>query len=171
MSPYRLDRYLSGPRGRWYANGGRGDLAAPMGTSGRMQPTMLCENRARSLRVLIVDDNVDAADSIGMLLEIAGHRVQVAYDGSGALEIATSFRPQVVLLDICMPGMDGYQVARRLREDPATREATLVAMTGWGQDEDLRKSEEAGFDRHLLKPAEPAVLEELLANLTRGGTE
>lgn len=128
------------------------------------------ERPRRSLRVLVVDDNVDAADSIAMLIGIGGHRVQVAYDGPAALEMVPSFRPQVVLLDIGMPGMDGYQVARRLRQDPAGREAMLVAMTGWGQEEDRRQSKEAGFDRHLVKPAEPAVLEELLAEPTTSRT-
>jgi CheY-like chemotaxis protein len=113
-------------------------------------------------RVLVVDDNVDAADSLAMLVRLAGQEVRVAYDGPTALLIAEAFRPQVVFLDIGMPGMDGYAVARRLREDPELMPAVLVAMTGWGQEEDRRRSLQAGFDHHLVKPAEPAELEQML---------
>jgi PAS domain S-box-containing protein len=119
----------------------------------------------RALRVLVVDDNVDAADGLAMLLRLNGEQVRVAYDGPTALMIAREFRPQVALLDIGMPHMDGYQVARRLRQEPATRQALLVALTGWGQLEDLRKTKEAGFDHHLVKPTEPARVEKLLADL------
>ncbi len=116
------------------------------------------------LRVLIADDNADQADGLALLLQMEGDDVRISYDGPGVLEAARDFRPQVVLLDIGMPGLDGYQVARRLRESPETRHALLVATTGWGQEEDLRRSREAGFDHHLTKPFEPALIEKLLAD-------
>ena len=119
-----------------------------------------------SRRVLVVDDNVDAADSAAMLLPLAGQEVRVAYDGPTAVVVAEAFRPQLVLLDIGMPGMDGYDVARRFRDDTGLKPAMLVAMTGWGQEEDRRRSLQAGFDHHPVKPAEPDVLHQLLAGLT-----
>ena len=113
-----------------------------------------------SRRVLVVDDNVDAAESLAMLLRMAGHEVRVAHDGPAALAAVEADPPEVVFLDIGMPVMNGYDVARRLRERPGLM---LVAMTGWGQDEDLRRSREAGFAHHLVKPVEPATLYRLLA--------
>jgi CheY-like chemotaxis protein len=116
-------------------------------------------------RVLVVDDNVDAAVSLGMLLKLAGQEVRVAYDGPAALRQAIDFRPQLVLLDIGMPGMDGYEVCRRLRRESGLEQTTLVALTGWGQDEDRRRSHEAGFDHHIVKPVEPSALHRLLDEL------
>lgn len=124
--------------------------------------------RARSpLRILLVDDNADSADGLGMLLEMQGHDVRVAYDGATALETAKTFRPQVAMLDIGMPLMDGYELARRLHAAPETSETLLVAMTGWGQEEDQRKGREAGFAHHLLKPFEPSTVEKLLDDFNR----
>jgi PAS domain S-box-containing protein len=120
---------------------------------------------AHGLRVLLVDDNADSADGLGLLLELQGHEIRVAYDGPTALETARQFRPHVALLDIGMPSMDGYELGRRLHATPETKDVLLVAMTGWGQDEDHRKSREAGFAHHLVKPFEPAVLEKLLAGV------
>lgn len=123
-------------------------------------------NRASSRhRVLVVDDNVDAAVSLGMLLKLAGQEVRVAYDGPAALRQAMDFRPQLVLLDIGMPGMDGYEVCRRIRRESTLQSATVVALTGWGQDEDRRRSHEAGFDHHIVKPVEPSSLHRLLDDL------
>jgi two-component system, chemotaxis family, CheB/CheR fusion protein len=116
-------------------------------------------------RILVVDDNKDAADSLGMLLRILGNDVQIAYDGLQAVTLAAEFRPQLVLMDIGLPKLNGYEAARRIREQPGGRDVTLVALTGWGQDEDRRRSHEAGFDRHMTKPVESDVLEELLASL------
>src|SRR5437870_4862557 len=96
-------------------------------------------------RVLVVDDNVDAADSLAVLLRLQGQEVHAAYDGPTALEVARNCRPDVVLLDVGMPEMDGYEVARRLRQQPGMEHALLIAMTGWGQEEDRRRSREAGF--------------------------
>jgi PAS domain S-box-containing protein len=120
-----------------------------------------------ALRILVVDDNVDAADSLTMLLQLAGHEVRTAHDGPTALLIAQAFHPEVVLLDIGMPGMDGYEVARRLRQQPQGQAAHLVALTGWGQETDRRRSTEAGFDYHLVKPVQPNALEEVLARSNR----
>jgi PAS domain S-box-containing protein len=111
-----------------------------------------------SRRVLVVDDNEDAANSLALLLQLAGQEVRVAYDGPSALLMAQSFRPHLVLLDLGMPGMDGYEVARRLRQQPGTEKLRLVALTGWGQEKDRQRSLEAGFDRHLVKPLEPEAL-------------
>ncbi len=116
-------------------------------------------------RILVVDDNVDAADSLALLLHLAGHEVRVCHDGPAAVAAAQDFHPDIVLLDIGLPGMDGYEVARRLREQEALAEALLVALTGYGQEEDLRRSQEAGFDHHLVKPVEPATLFTLFASL------
>jgi CheY-like chemotaxis protein len=115
------------------------------------------------LRVVIVDDNVDAAQSLGMLLEASGHSVRLAHDGRDALEAVREHRPQAVLLDIGLPQIDGYEVARRLRERHPREEMTLVAMTGYGQAADRERSHAAGFDHHLVKPADYAELERILA--------
>ncbi|MGH7805719.1 MAG: hybrid sensor histidine kinase/response regulator [Candidatus Binatia bacterium] len=122
----------------------------------------------RRRRVLVVDDNRDAADSLGLLLQLLGADVRIAYDGPTALREAATYHPSAVLLDIGMNEMDGYEVARRLREDPDLREVTLVALTGWGQYEDRTRSRLAGFDHHLIKPADVAALEELLLSLDAG---
>ena len=117
-------------------------------------------------RVLVVDDNEDAAKSLAKLLAKAyGQDVQVAHDGPSALREATGFRPDIILLDIGMPGMDGYEVARRLRQDPDFAKTRLVALTGWGQESDRRRSEDAGFDRHLVKPVAPEELRDTLAEI------
>ena len=117
------------------------------------------------LRVLVVDDNIDAARGLGQLLALSGHRVTLAHDGPGALEAAAVLPPQLVLLDIGLPGMDGYTVAARLRAAGHDR-AALVAVSGYGRDDDLRRSNAAGFDRHLVKPIDGAVLRKLLAEMS-----
>jgi signal transduction histidine kinase/CheY-like chemotaxis protein len=113
-------------------------------------------------RVLVADDNRDAAASLAMLLEIAGHEVRTAHDGQEALALAASFRPDLLLLDIGMPRLNGYEVAERIRQQPWGAAMRLIAVTGWGQDEDKRRSAEAGFDDHLTKPIDPAILPALL---------
>jgi PAS domain S-box-containing protein len=120
---------------------------------------------SRPLRVLVVDDSEDTTELLGTLLEMAGHSIQVAHTGPSALEAAAAFRPDAIILDIGLPGLDGYQVAQRLREDPALKSVTLIAATGYGQEEDLRRSREVGFDQHLVKPIDPAELQRLLAEL------
>ncbi len=114
-------------------------------------------------RVLVVDDNRDAADSLALLLRLLGDEVRTAHDGPGALAAATAFAPEVVLLDLGLPGLDGYEVARRLRQQPQFARALVVAISGWGQDEDRRQSCAAGFDAHLVKPVDLDVLQRLLA--------
>jgi PAS domain S-box-containing protein len=116
-------------------------------------------------RILVVDDNRDAADSLSMVLGLLGAEVRVACSGTEALEAFTSYDPAVVLLDIGMPGMDGYEVARRIRSRFPERRTAIVALTGWGQEADRRRAREAGFDHHLVKPAEIDALRELLASL------
>ncbi|MFH1159031.1 MAG: ATP-binding protein, partial [Pseudomonadota bacterium] len=113
-------------------------------------------------RILIIDDNADASMTTQVLLELRGHKVQMAVDGPAGLKAAMIFKPEVILLDIGLPGMDGYEVARRLRGLPETRNVLLIAVSGYGQAEDLRKSKEAGFDHHLLKPADTNELQALI---------
>lgn len=124
---------------------------------------------AHGLRVLIVDDHPDSAASLAELLQALGHEALAVRDGEAALEAAARLEPQVVLLDIGLPKMDGYAVARALRAEPWGREARLIAVTGWGQDADRARSREAGFDLHLVKPVEPDALIDLLARLAGGG--
>jgi signal transduction histidine kinase len=120
-----------------------------------------------ALRILVVDDNRESADTLSLLLQLVGHEVRVAYDGSAALAAARTFQPQVLLQDIQMPGMSGFEVARSLRAQPATRNVMLVAMTGYGSEADRRRCLEAGFDHHLVKPVELDTLEQLLASWLR----
>lgn len=115
-----------------------------------------------ALRVLVVDDNRDAAASLAMVLKVLGADVRTAYDGEAALEVLRTYKPSVALLDLGMPCMDGFEVARRARREPHGRDVTLIALTGWGQEEDRRRSREAGFDHHLVKPVDLEALQELL---------
>ena len=123
--------------------------------------------KGRPLRVLVVDDNKDTVDSLAMLLRLAGHEVATAASGPAALRAALSENPDVVLLDLGLPGIDGYEVARRIREQ--TDKPLLIAMTGYGQAEDRERSKEAGFERHLVKPVDPAQLQHLLIEFGRPG--
>jgi len=119
----------------------------------------------RSRRILVVDDNKDAAKTLGMLLKMLGHDVCTANDGPAALEAIESHRPSLVLLDLGMPGMSGFEVAQRVRALPQFAEVSLVALTGWGQEEDRQRTREAGFDDHLIKPVDLAALSALLAQM------
>jgi len=121
---------------------------------------------ATKCRILIADDNHDSADSLAMLLTIMGNEVGTAYDGEQAVEAAEAIRPDVVLLDIGMPKLNGYDACRRIREQPWGKGMFLIALTGWGQEEDRRRTEEVGFNRHMVKPADPTVLMKLLADLS-----
>jgi PAS domain S-box-containing protein len=126
------------------------------------------ESGASALRVLVVDDSRDAADTCATLLELSGHRVQTAYSGRRALEVAETFRPHVLLLDIGLPDIDGYQLARTLRSLPWGKRIQLVAVTGWGQEDDRRRALEVGFDHHLTKPVAAEELDGLLRELGAG---
>lgn len=125
------------------------------------------QERIPGRRILVVDDNIDSAETLGLLLRLGGHEVQTAYSGLAALEAARLSRPDIVMLDIGMPGMDGLEVARRLRDELGQKDVQLIAMTGYGQDEDRRRSEIAGFNSHLVKPVD---LERLNSLLTREQT-
>ena len=121
------------------------------------------EHAAARRRILVADDNRDAADSLAFMLRIAGHEVRIAYDGQQALELAETFRPQLALLDLGMPRLSGYDAARRLRQTPHGRDMQLIALTGWGQPDDRGRSLAAGFDHHVVKPVDPSLLQRLLA--------
>jgi two-component system CheB/CheR fusion protein len=123
------------------------------------------------VRLLIVDDNVDMAATLSVLLNLEGHDVRVAHDGAEALALADAFKPEVVLLDIGLPGMDGYEVARKLRGRPGLALRFLIALTGHGRDEDIQRSLQAGFDRHLVKPIDPPALRKILAEAARQATK
>jgi CheY-like chemotaxis protein len=119
-------------------------------------------------RILVVDDNRDAAESLGVLLRIMGHEVCTAHGGAEGVERVAEFHPDVVLMDLGMPTVDGYEAARRIRAEPKGREPFLVALTGWGADADRRRTHDAGFDRHLVKPVDTGVLTKMIAELPMG---
>jgi CheY-like chemotaxis protein len=113
--------------------------------------------------VLVVDDNTDSADSLVTLLELLGHTTVAAYDGLSALEVAEQFRPEVVLLDLGLPRLNGFEVCAMIRKQPWGKDTVLVAASGWGQEADRKKSADAGFDHHLVKPLDYGELRKLLA--------
>ena len=129
----------------------------------------LADKSGARRRVMVVDDSVDGAESMSILLEMLGHEVRVMYDGAAAIAAASEFRPEVVLLDIGLPVIDGYQVARALRAEPATAGALLIALTGYGQDSDRQRTRDAGFDHHLVKPASLDDIERVIAADGAGG--
>jgi CheY-like chemotaxis protein len=151
------------------AGAGKGStftVRLPIGDVSQMKPDVAEARKTRltvSRRVLIVDDNNDAAESLAIVLRLEGHHVAVAADGESALRMIEDQTPEVVLLDIGMPGMTGYEVARRIRERPACRDVFLLALTGWGQEKDRQESKAAGFDHHLTKPVEPDLIVQLVA--------
>ena len=134
---------------------------APREIAGAVEP----ERSLNGRRILVVDDNRDGADSLAMILEIGGHSVETSYDGPSAVARAAIFAPHVVFLDLGMPGMDGFETARRIRALPQGAAMTLIALTGWGQDRDRHLTREAGFDAHLVKPIDPMAIEDLLTTL------
>jgi PAS domain S-box-containing protein len=136
------------------------DAPAPSETAGSAQKP----------RVLVVEDNRDGRETLVALLEILGYKVASAGDGPSAVDAAASFRPDAVLLDLGLPGFDGYEVCRRLRADPALAGTYIVALTGWGADADRKRTAEAGFDTHMTKPVEPDVLQECLSGLGAAGS-
>jgi CheY-like chemotaxis protein len=136
-------------------------------TSVRLAPTKEDELAVpkSTLRILIVDDNRDGADSLGMMLRLMGNEIRTAYDSEEAVAAAGEFRPAVVLLDIGLPRLNGYEACRRIREQPWGKNMVLIAVTGWGQEEDRRLSHEAGFDKYMVKPVDPQGLMKLLGEL------
>jgi two-component system, chemotaxis family, CheB/CheR fusion protein len=151
---------------------GRGSeftVRLPLGASGRHSPAGAAASAVAAaspaLRVLVVDDSRDAADICATLLELSGHRVQTAYSGRRALETAETFHPQVFLLDLGLPDIDGYQLAQRIRGVPWGANAVLIAVSGWGQEEDRRRASAVGFDYHLTKPVAAEALDALLRSL------
>jgi PAS domain S-box-containing protein len=133
------------------------------------EPSGDCQ-KCRSMprcRILVVDDNRDTADSLALMLRLMGHDIEMAHDGLEAVQAAATFLPDVVLLDIGLPKMNGYEAAQNIRQQSWGKSTILVALTGWGQEEDKRRATEAGFDHHLTKPVEPAALEKLLAVFSR----
>ena len=129
----------------------------------RSSVTETSQPATRPLRVLLVDDNVDTVLSFSLLLEAHGHHVRTAHDGLEAVQAALDYRPDLVLLDIGLPGLNGYEVAKRLRQDPGLKDVVLVALTGYGQNADRQAPMEAGFNHHLVKPARLEQLQQILA--------
>jgi DNA-binding response OmpR family regulator len=127
-------------------------------------------SRPQGRRVLVVDDNDDSADSLALLLRIDGHETSVAYNGAEAVRLAESFRPDVVILDIGLPILTGHHVAKLIRAQPWGRDMLLIALTGWGQGEDRKRSAETGIDHHLVKPADTDELRRLIMEPRRVGT-
>jgi CheY-like chemotaxis protein len=145
---------------------GRGstfELRLPRARAPAVADTVAASAAASTRRVMIVDDNVDAADSLGLLLSLEGHQIECAYSAAAALQRVTAFAPQVVLLDIGLPDIDGYEVARRLRALPGGAAMTLVAVTGYGQAEDRERALASGFQTHLVKPVDLVLLGRILA--------
>jgi signal transduction histidine kinase/CheY-like chemotaxis protein len=140
-------------------------LAAQPESAISLTPPQHAVAPGRRLRILVADDNRDAAQTLAMLLRLDGHDVRAVHDGAEALTLGDAFHPQLLLLDIGMPVLDGYETARQVRERPWGRKAQLVALTGWGQDSDRRKALNAGFDHHLVKPAEPDALRAVIDSI------
>lgn len=128
------------------------------------------DTAVRRFRILVVDDNHDSALSLAMVLTMMGHETRTAHDGETALAAAEDFLPEVLLLDIGLPRMNGYEVAQHIREQAWGTDMFLIAVTGWGQAEDRARSAEVGLNLHMVKPVEPTAIQAVLANLTRDGS-
>jgi len=138
----------------------------PVAAGDVSEPVVAAENpRGPRRRVLVVDDNRDAAASLAMILKIMGHEVRTAHDGEAAVAVAAEYRPRLVLMDLGMPKVDGYEAARRMRLQPWGAELFLVALTGWGAEEDRRRTQDGGFDSHLVKPVDMDILKRLIAEM------
>ncbi len=138
----------------------------PLASGSDMEKTVAVEfPRGPRRRILVVDDNRDAAESLAMLLKMMGHEVRTAHDGEAAVSVAAEYRPMLVLLDLGMPKVDGYEAARRIRSQPWGADLFLVALTGWGAEDDQLRTQDCGFDRHLVKPADMEALIQLIADL------
>jgi CheY-like chemotaxis protein len=148
---------------------GRGSefvVVLPLASRSRERPAdrgLKSRRRGPSLRILVADDNTDAASSMALMLEMLGHEARVAHDGEEALGVGRQFLPQLAMLDLGMPRLDGYECCRALRQEPWGAAISIVALTGWGQDEDQRRTRAAGFDAHLVKPVSLETLERVIA--------
>ena len=129
-------------------------------------PTEKAQPPRPALRVLVVDDNVDTVTTLALLVQESGHAVRTAFDGLAVLETALAYRPNVVLLDIGLPGLNGYEVAKQLRQQAALQNIVLVALTGYGRESDRQRSQESGFDHHLVKPGDFGKVLEILATVS-----
>jgi CheY-like chemotaxis protein len=142
------------------------EVLAPANAVSEEAPTDAANaSKMRRARVLVADDNRDAAESLSLVLGFAGYEVFTAFSGAEALEIGARERPQAALIDIGMPGMSGHEVARRIRLEAWGKHSVLIALTGWGQDQDKQAAKAAGFDEHLTKPVDPVTVEEKLGEL------
>ena len=160
-----------GPVTAHSAGTGKGEFVVPVSALSAVVPVVPPKvaddgvKPAPERRILVVDDNRDAAESLAVFLQLDGHSVHTAYDGVEAVEAAESFRPDIVLLDIGMPKLNGFEACRRIRATAWGKDMTVIAQTGWGQDEDKRRTQEAGFDGHLVKPVDPVALMKIVAAL------
>ena len=134
------------------------------------RPTETDQASGPALRVMVVDDNVDTVATLAMLVKESGHDVRTAFDGTEVLEAVLDYRPHLVLLDIGLPGLNGLDVAKQLRQQPALQNVVLVAMTGYGQEGDRQRSREAGFDHHLVKPGDFGKLLQIMATISESPT-
>ena len=138
-------------------------MRAPLSPADAVQLNEFPVTTPSAPRVLVIDDDRDVADSMAMLLDVLGCDVRTAYNGAVGISLVSAFQPRIVFLDLGMPEMNGYEAARRIRSAPAGQQAQLIALSGWGQDLDKKRARDAGFDRHLVKPADIDILEEILA--------
>jgi len=144
-------------------------LAAEGAPAANSEPVAVAGPAGHRLEILVVDDNRDSAVTLARLLKMQGHLVKTAHDGPETLRLLANYRPHLILLDLGLPGMSGYEVARRIRESTVLRNVTMVALTGWGQEEDRRRTREAGFDHHMVKPADPNELESIVSSIQPKG--
>jgi CheY-like chemotaxis protein len=151
-----------------FSNDGGARVTSLQYSSAKGQPAAAPAAPATGCRVLVVDDNQASARTLGWMMEALGYEAQTAHDGPSAIEKAHEFKPHVVLLDIGLPGMNGYDVCRTMRADPDFKDTVFIAQTGWGQQEHLENSREAGFSQHLVKPVELAKLQDVLAKFSPG---
>jgi CheY-like chemotaxis protein len=143
-------------------------VTPPLGHSAAVASAPVATGEARAFRVLVADDNEDSARTLAMVLDVMGHQTRMANDGIQAVSQAQEFEPDLVLLDIGMPGLNGYEACRQIRQQAWATTVTIIAVTGWGHDEDRRRSKAAGFDLHLVKPLDPLVVERLMRELKAG---
>jgi CheY-like chemotaxis protein len=155
------DELRSSGRLAWGSEGPIPGLAYPRQPGAPAEP----DGRSPSLRVLVVDDNVDSAETIGFVLRKMGHQIRTEYDGQSAVAAADAFRPDLILLDIGLPGMNGHEVAREIRQTPWGGTTTIIAVSGWGEESDKQQSREAGFDHHVTKPLDLEGVQRLLTTV------